>query len=158
MGDRRAYLAHAVELVEQTCGPVVAESTIYTSKALLTQDAPPEWDVDFLNMAVLVETALAPQALLRGAQDIERTVGRTARKEQWAPREIDVDILAYGEEVVHDGELVIPHPHLTERTFAMVPFAEVWAEWVHPELKETAEALAARFADAPREEFAKTAL
>ncbi len=158
MGDRHAYLVHAVELVGKTCGPIVVQSAIYTSKALLTEDAPAEWDIDFLNMAVLVETALTPQALLHAVQDVERAVGRTKHEEQWAPREIDVDILAYGEEVVHDGELVIPHPHVTERAFAMVPFAEVWTEWVHPELKETAEALAARFADAPVEEFAKTAL
>jgi len=70
----------------------------------------------FLNQMVLLETDLAPQALLARLLDIERVLGRE-RRERWGPRTIDLDIVQFGERVVNEPGLVIPHPEIPNRDF-----------------------------------------
>jgi 2-amino-4-hydroxy-6-hydroxymethyldihydropteridine diphosphokinase len=91
----------------------------------------PEQD-DFLNAVAEVETHLAPRELLARAKGIEESLGRRPGP-RWGPREIDIDILLYGNEVLKEDDLVIPHPYLCERAFVLVPLAEIAPDLVHPE-------------------------
>lgn len=101
------------------------------SKALLMPDSPPEWDIPFLNMAVAGECSLSPQALLSELKYIEQKMGRMDRG-RWAPREIDLDILAYHDVVLSEAQLTIPHPELLSRHFALAPLAEIAPGWQYP--------------------------
>jgi len=78
----------------------------------------------FLNGAVVVETSLEPRALLGALLDVERRLGRM-REERWGPRTIDLDLLLYGDEVVDEPGLTVPHPRLSERAFALEPLLEL---------------------------------
>jgi len=79
---------------------------------------------EFLNMAALVETSLAPAELLALCLELERAGGRE-RRERWGPRTLDIDILTYGDELIDQPGLQIPHPRIAERAFVLAPLAEV---------------------------------
>ncbi len=108
-----------------------AESYIYESEPWGVENQPPYW-----NMAVEIKTNLSPGELLRVCQDTEKALGRM-REEHWGARTLDVDILLYGEQIIVQPELTVPHPYLKERAFVLVPLLEI-----APELKlPTGEAL-----------------
>jgi 2-amino-4-hydroxy-6-hydroxymethyldihydropteridine diphosphokinase len=80
----------------------------------------------YINAVIAVTTSLSPHELLARAQECERALGRDRGREQrWGPRAIDIDILAYGDVVINDAELTLPHPRLFERGFVLVPLAEI---------------------------------
>jgi len=130
LGDRRANLRAALGLLEAWCR-VLAVSSLYQSAAMVPAGASP--GPDFLNAACEVETDLTPHQLRAFVKEIERTIGREPAP-RWSARLIDIDILLYGERVVDDEELVIPHPAMTERHFVMAPLAEIAPDAVHPVL------------------------
>ncbi|MDF2119060.1 2-amino-4-hydroxy-6-hydroxymethyldihydropteridine diphosphokinase [Roseiarcaceae bacterium H3SJ34-1] len=82
---------------------------------------------DFFNIAVLVRTSLDPRALLALCLDIEKSAGRS-RAERYGPRTLDIDILTYGDEVIDEPGLTIPHPRMLERAFVLVPLSEIAPE------------------------------
>lgn len=130
LGDRKHYLRVAVERLV----PLVSDmklSHVYESAAVLLPGAPAEWNKPFLNMAISGHATLAPQALLYQLKQIETAIGRTPGK-HWAPREIDLDILAIDDLCVSEVELHLPHPELLKRDFALVPLAEVAPDWKYP--------------------------
>jgi 2-amino-4-hydroxy-6-hydroxymethyldihydropteridine diphosphokinase len=90
---------------------------------------PPWGDTDqppFVNLCIAVETALPPRALLDRALATERQFGRDrASERRWGPRPLDIDILTYGDQTVDEPGLTIPHPHLLDRAFVLVPLAEI---------------------------------
>jgi 2-amino-4-hydroxy-6-hydroxymethyldihydropteridine diphosphokinase len=117
-----------------------AVSGVYETKPWGYLDQP-----DFLNQVIEGETELTPTRLLDFLKRIEKKMGREKNFRN-GPRLIDLDILLYGDRVVHTTRLHIPHPELTERAFVLVPLAELAPELVHPvEGKRIAELLA----DAP---------
>jgi 2-amino-4-hydroxy-6-hydroxymethyldihydropteridine diphosphokinase len=90
----------------------------------------PPWGVTdqpaFLNAVIAVATSLPPHDLLSRALECERALGRDrAREQRWGPRKIDIDILAYDAIELHDADLTLPHRHLFERAFVLVPLAEI---------------------------------
>ena len=87
----------------------------------------------FLNACAVIETELPPEALLSVVKEIERKIGRVKR-ERWGPREIDIDILLYGDLSLELPGLSIPHPRLHERKFVLVPLVKIAPDWVHPKL------------------------
>jgi 2-amino-4-hydroxy-6-hydroxymethyldihydropteridine diphosphokinase len=93
----------------------------------------PPWGVTdqpaFINAAIVVTTSLDPHALLMRVQSIERALGRDRINERrWGPRPIDIDILAFDDVVLNDPDLTLPHPHLFERAFVLLPLAEIAAD------------------------------
>ena len=130
LGDREKYLRDAVFALRGFLEEV-AVSPVYESQAMLPPDAPKEWNRAFLNMAVSGVTGLTPEALLRQVKSIESRLGRLPQG-HWGPREIDIDILAYGDLVLQEPGLILPHRGLLERDFALIPFAHVAPDWVHP--------------------------
>ncbi len=140
VGNKREYLRFAVmalaEYIEN-----IRVSSIYESEALLPEGAPLTWNMPFYNMAIAGTTNFSPQELLTAIKQIEQTLGRN-KIGHWSPREIDIDILAMGDEVVDTPDLSIPHKELLERNFALVPIEEVAPDWLHPVVKKTAKELA----------------
>ena len=120
MGDVRAAFRFALEKLALAEGvAVVATSSIYRTAPWGKTDQP-----DFLNMAALLRTQLAPRVLLDLCLSIERDHGRL-RNELWGPRTLDIDVLTYGDAQISEPGLSIPHPRLHERVFALAPLAEI---------------------------------
>lgn len=105
---------------------LLARSSLYRSAPVGYADQP-----DFINAVAMIETALAPHALLAALLDIERTNGRV-REFPNAPRTLDLDIVLYGDVILHEPGLTIPHARMLERAFVMVPLAEVAPDVVVP--------------------------
>jgi 2-amino-4-hydroxy-6-hydroxymethyldihydropteridine diphosphokinase len=122
LGDREATIAAALE---QLPG-LVAVSALRETDPVGVLDQP-----RFLNCAAALETELSPRALLEELLAIEQRLGRE-RRERWGPRTIDLDLLLYGDEVVDEPGLTVPHPRLHERRFVLEPLAELDAGLVVP--------------------------
>lgn len=86
---------------------------------------------EFVNAVAIVETELSPRELLEALLEDERRAGRV-RRERWGPRVLDLDLLWYGELVIDEPGLTLPHPGIAERTFVLEPLAEIASEWSHP--------------------------
>ena len=117
-GDRLGYLIRAIEEISNIA-EIKAISTVYESEA---------WGYTnqqkFLNLVIKVKTNLEPHRFLLNLRRIERIVGRKERF-KWGPREIDIDILLWGDRVINSKMLWIPHPYLTERDFFLYPLLEI---------------------------------
>jgi 2-amino-4-hydroxy-6-hydroxymethyldihydropteridine diphosphokinase len=143
LGDRAAHLAGAVAALRQEPEiDVVAVSGVYETAPV---GPPPQGP--YLNAAVRAETRLAPGPLLDRLRHIESSRGRRRRRERWAPRTLDLDLLFYGDERIDEVGLIVPHPRLHERAFVLEPLRDVAADFVHPVLGETVEDLARRARD-----------
>jgi 2-amino-4-hydroxy-6-hydroxymethyldihydropteridine diphosphokinase len=137
LGDRMGYMRAAVEQLAREPGFLLrGVSQIYETEPV----GPPQ--PRYLNAVALIGTLLSPRATLRRFLDIEEILGRV-RRDRWGAREIDLDLLLYGDRVVSEGALRIPHPHLHERAFALVPLAELAPDALHPGLLRTAAELLA---------------
>jgi 2-amino-4-hydroxy-6-hydroxymethyldihydropteridine diphosphokinase len=126
VGDVRATFDAAIAMLCDGDGAgaavtLTARSSDYRTPPWGVTDQPP-----FINAVIAVSTTLSPHALLARAQDCERALGRDREHERhWGPRPIDIDLLAYDDLVLHDTTLTLPHPHLFERAFVLVPLAEI---------------------------------
>jgi 2-amino-4-hydroxy-6-hydroxymethyldihydropteridine diphosphokinase len=118
------------EAIEKIAGiretRLLRSSSLYKTKPVGPQDQP-----SFINAVAEIRTALAPRPLLRALKEVEKQMGR-AEARKWGPRIIDLDILFYGQEVVQEEGLVIPHPELHRRAFALVPLSELASYMIHP--------------------------
>jgi 2-amino-4-hydroxy-6-hydroxymethyldihydropteridine diphosphokinase len=131
MGNRSRFLEAAKESIGKDCGLLTGVSSFYQTAAWgLIEQAP------FLNQALEVETALTAQALLEKILAIEERLGRH-RQLRYGPRIIDIDILLFGNEVIQKENLVVPHPQLQNRRFALTPLAELAPDLVHPVFNKT---------------------
>ena len=128
LGDKKHNLVSAIKEIERRIGPVRAQSAFLT-----TEPWGFESENTFLNAAVRVETELSPNALLRITQQIEREMGRTQKssvdpqqsKVIYHDRIIDIDILLYDDLHINTKKLTIPHPHMYERDFVLIPLKEI---------------------------------
>ncbi|HEU4990910.1 MAG TPA: 2-amino-4-hydroxy-6-hydroxymethyldihydropteridine diphosphokinase [Luteimonas sp.] len=122
LGDAAATLREAAQALERLPGTrLLRASPLYRTPAWGKTDQP-----DFVNAAALVETTLAARALLDALLGLERRFGRRREAgEQWGPRILDLDLLLYGEAVIDEPGLRVPHPHLHERAFALLPLARI---------------------------------
>lgn len=135
LGNRDFFLEKACELLSQRAGTYRRTSSIYETAPWGKIDQP-----SFLNQAIELETNLSPKDLLQVLLKIELELGRT-RTEKYGPRTIDIDILLYGNEIIEQPELQIPHPQLANRRFALLPLFELNPQLVHPVTGITLEAL-----------------
>ncbi len=138
LGPREVTLLRAVDLLAAADGvEVVAVSQLRETDPVGVVDQPP-----FLNGAVAIDTTLAPRALLDVLLETERALGRV-RAERWGPRTIDLDLLVYGDQIVDEPGLRVPHPRLAERRFALEPLADLDPALEIPGLGSVAAARAA---------------
>ncbi len=126
LGDRDAHLDFAVSRLSQFLTHISVSSRYDTAPVDVAGEQP-----TYLNAALIGRTSLAPHELLRELQAIELADGRE-RPYANAPRTLDVDLILYGESVVDDDELVLPHPRFRERAFVLEPLAEIAADLVDP--------------------------
>jgi 2-amino-4-hydroxy-6-hydroxymethyldihydropteridine diphosphokinase len=129
LSDRDTNLKTAVEKIEETIGSVIRASSVYETEP---------WGFRsenlFLNMVVEVETALNPSGLLGRLLMIEANMGRLRDGKEYSSRLIDLDILLYGNRILEEKTLIIPHPRMHERRFVLVPLCEIAADFIHPVL------------------------
>ena len=125
VGDVRGTLDRAVaQLCDGMAVRLLARSSKYRTPPWGVKDQPP-----FINLCIAVATTLAPQTLFARAQAVERALGRNRETERrWGPRPVDIDLLAYDDLTLETPELTLPHPHLFERAFVLVPLAEIAPE------------------------------
>ncbi|HEA0347907.1 TPA: 2-amino-4-hydroxy-6-hydroxymethyldihydropteridine diphosphokinase [Salmonella enterica] len=107
---------------------IVAVSSFYRTPPLGPQDQP-----DYLNAAVALDTALAPEELLNYTQRIERQQGRERKAERWGPRTLDIDIILFGDKIINTERLTVPHYDMKNRGFMLWPLFEVAPELIFPD-------------------------
>jgi 2-amino-4-hydroxy-6-hydroxymethyldihydropteridine diphosphokinase/dihydropteroate synthase len=122
LGDRRAHLSRALEMLSAHRVAVVRVSPVVESPAMLPDDAPADWNQPFLNVVAQCSTQASPEDVLAALKHIERELGRVDRG-RWAPRPIDLDILLWGRETIATEKLRVPHPGIVERAFVLTPLA-----------------------------------
>ena len=135
LGDRRAYLKAAIEGLRLILTDL-KESSVYETDPQYVTDQPA-----FLNQVISGETTLEPLEFLKHCQSIQKQVGRTPQTVRFGPREIDIDILSFGDVVLKTDTIEIPHPRLHERLFVLVPLCEIVPDWVCPKTGESVQKL-----------------
>ncbi len=131
IGDRLANLETARNRIEAKCGPIQNLSAIYETEAWGLKD-----QAAFYNQALAITTALSPAHLLETILEIEVSMGRK-RLIPLGPRNIDIDIIYFNQEIIETDGLIIPHPRLSERNFVLAPLVEIAADFEHPVLKKS---------------------
>jgi len=152
--DRLHHLRQALSALKQIPGLSIQQvSPVYISDALLPDNAPSEWDMSYLNLAIRCEANCSPHELLSQLKQIEKSLGRERESKRWGPRVIDIDILAWDDNIIQTEALSIPRENMLSRPFQLFPFADVASDWVYPlngsskgkAMAEIAEALGSRF-------------
>ncbi|QQR83808.1 2-amino-4-hydroxy-6-hydroxymethyldihydropteridine diphosphokinase [Candidatus Peregrinibacteria bacterium] len=132
--DRMAHMEDALSmLAKDELIELVKTSKIYETEPWPLEDHPKKeagqsW---FLNQVIQIKTALDPHELLVVLQHIERTLGRIT-KDHWGPRTVDLDLLLYGDQVIESSELTVPHRHMNDREFVLIPLLEIAPDLVDP--------------------------
>ena len=138
IGDTRNYLQNAVAMIGRRIGRIVSQSAVYQSEP---------WGFNaeqmFLNQVVVAETELEPHAVLELCLQIEAELGRTRSGNGYEPRTIDIDIVFFGQQIVNQPDLQVPHPLMHRRNFVLRPLCDVAADFVHPVFGLTVKQLAA---------------
>jgi 2-amino-4-hydroxy-6-hydroxymethyldihydropteridine diphosphokinase len=125
MGKREKNILSSLQEI-QGIALIKRVSHIFQSKPWGKKDQP-----DFLNMVICVHTDVTPENFLKALQKIEKKIGRKQR-EKWGMREIDLDILFWGDRMLSTDILNIPHPYWKERSFVLVPMAEMAPNFIPP--------------------------
>jgi 2-amino-4-hydroxy-6-hydroxymethyldihydropteridine diphosphokinase len=132
LGDREKNLTKAIDKIEYIPGiEIIAISAIYESPAVGMEGENP----DFLNQAIMLDYQYLPLELLGELEKIEVAMGRE-NKSDLKPRLIDLDILLFGDEIINDERLIVPHKELLNREFAMKPLLQLTPDIIHPKTKK----------------------
>jgi 2-amino-4-hydroxy-6-hydroxymethyldihydropteridine diphosphokinase len=134
-GARLTTLANCRKLINEKLGNIIKESSIFMSEAWGFTDPKA-----FLNQVINIETTQTPEILLLEIHKIEKELGRIRYKDSsvtYHARTIDIDILLYDQRIINKKDLIVPHPHMENRNFVMIPLAEIAPETVHPVLNKT---------------------
>jgi 2-amino-4-hydroxy-6-hydroxymethyldihydropteridine diphosphokinase len=127
LDNREKILFEAISKMKLEIGDLVSCSSIYE-----TEPWGFEHEQNFLNQVVVFESKLSAIEILDRAQKIEKELGRVRKKNQYSERTIDVDILFYDDQIISTERLIVPHPRIQERLFALVPLLDVAADLIHP--------------------------
>lgn len=138
MGDRIELIDDANKEIGQRCGIISKKSSFYESEPWGFKAETP-----FVNQAILLHTELEARRLLTILMKIEADLGRTRNpgKKRYSSRPIDIDILYYNEETINTSDLIIPHPRIQLRNFALIPLVEIAPDFIHPIFLKTNEEL-----------------
>jgi 2-amino-4-hydroxy-6-hydroxymethyldihydropteridine diphosphokinase len=125
LGNKEENIRNSIKLIGEKC-KILKTSSFYETEPVGCEEQ--GW---FLNCAVEAETRLEPLELLEFLKSVEKRLGR-AKTAKNGPRTIDLDILLYGNEIINEKNLIIPHPRLHQRLFVLEPLKEIAPELVHP--------------------------
>jgi 2-amino-4-hydroxy-6-hydroxymethyldihydropteridine diphosphokinase len=134
LGDREKILVDAIDALGRSPDVSVARVSSFLENPAVggPPDSPP-----FLNAVAEVQTSLSPRQLLNRLLQIEQSLGRV-RRQRWEPRVIDLDLILFGDQTVHEDGLAVPHPLMHTRRFVLEPLAEIAPEARHPTLNQSA--------------------
>ncbi len=135
LGDREDNLLKANDLIEKRIGKITKFSSLYETEPWGIEDQPA-----FINQAIALTTELSPEAILDAANGIEEEMGRI-RVKKWERRLIDIDIIFLGDQIIKTKRLTVPHKHIQDRNFVLIPLMEIIPDFVHPIFNETIEEL-----------------
>lgn len=141
LGDRFKNIELAYQLIEEKIGAITAKSKLYETAPWGVLDQP-----DFINSCISIESNLTPKECLKMISEIENEMGRI-RYQKWGARLIDIDILFFGNEIINQEELSVPHPFIQERIFVIKPLEDIIETYIHPVLKESIKALSLKCTD-----------
>lgn len=128
IGEREENLKRGLALLEEEgTVRVLAVSPLYFTKPVDYEDQ--DW---FVNGAAEIETSLSPRELLGLLKSVETSVGRTKGGVRFGPRVLDMDILLYGDGIIEEDDLTIPHPRMDKRRFVLAPLCDIVPDWVSP--------------------------
>jgi 2-amino-4-hydroxy-6-hydroxymethyldihydropteridine diphosphokinase len=132
LGDREAMIRLALDDIARLPGTTLLKaSSLYDTEPVGEVEQP-----NFLNAVAVIDTELTARQLLWNLLLVEKRLGRV-RTQKWGPRTMDLDLLLYGNLIVEEPDLRVPHPELTRRSFVLVPLVELEPMLVHPETGET---------------------
>lgn len=131
LGNRILFLQQAIKLIEEQIVPITKKSSVYETQSWGKSDAP-----DYLNQVILLQTDMPARLILEKILAIEIFLGRK-REEKWGSRTIDIDILFYGDVIINEADLQIPHPELHKRRFTLEPLSEIAADLKHVSFNKT---------------------
>lgn len=131
LGNRQANLSKANFLIDMHIGEITKSSAVYVTEPWGVKD-----QNDFLNQALKVQTELSPKQTLENIHKIEKVLGRI-RGIKWQSRLIDIDLIFFGDQIIDEENLKVPHPHLHKRNFVMTPLNEIIPDFIHPVLNKT---------------------
>lgn len=135
LGEPEQQIHQAVNALEQIQNTTLAEiSSLYFSRPMGPQDQP-----DYMNAVAALETTLTPLELLDALQHIENEAGRVRKDERWGPRVLDLDILLFGEQVIDNERLTVPHYGMKLREFVLIPLAEIAPDLTLPDNSKVTE-------------------
>lgn len=127
LGDKKSVFAEARMILEKVVGKITAQSALYETEP---------WGFDsedlFWNQVLEITTVLSPDEVLQQTQNAETGLGRIRKANQYASRTIDIDILFYGELIINQANLIVPHPRIQERKFTLIPLCEIAPDLIHP--------------------------
>lgn len=132
LGNKREIFAQAKQLISQQIGRVTGQSAIYETEPWGFESSDLFW-----NQVLEITTTLTPEEVLAQTQQIENTLGRIRKSDQYVSRIIDIDILFIDDLVLQTEKLIIPHPRIQERRFALVPLCELVPALLHPVFEKT---------------------
>lgn len=131
LGDRLNHLLEARQCISRQAGKIITASSVYRTDAWGDLSQP-----DFYNQAVELEPFADAHDTLLSLLKIERDMGRV-RHVKYGSRIIDIDILLWEDQIIQLSDLIVPHPHLQDRRFALIPLAEIAPAFLHPVFKKT---------------------
>lgn len=132
IGERKEQLQEAVNILDSIEGIEVTQvSDIYETEPVGYIEQP-----NFLNLCIEIETTLDPQSLLTCCLKTEHQLHRV-RVVRWGPRTLDVDILLYGNQIIEDDNLSVPHPRMNERSFVLIPLNDIASKQIEPRSQQT---------------------
>lgn len=132
IGEREAQLDEAIKILNNFEGIKVTQvSDIYETEPVGYTEQP-----NFLNLCVEIETTLAPRELLSCCLETEQQLHRV-RVVRWGPRTLDVDILLYGNQIIEEENLTVPHPRMNERSFVLIPLNDIASNEIEPRSNQT---------------------
>ncbi|MBW8324612.1 MAG: 2-amino-4-hydroxy-6-hydroxymethyldihydropteridine diphosphokinase [Prolixibacteraceae bacterium] len=127
LGDKKSVFAQARAILENTVGKIAAQSALYETEP---------WGFDsedlFWNQVLEISTILSPDEVLQQTQKAELSLGRIRKANQYDSRIIDIDILFYGDRIINQANLIVPHPRIQERKFTLIPLCEIASDLIHP--------------------------
>lgn len=132
LGDKQMIFSEARKMMRQQVGTITNQSAIYETEPWGFESSDVFW-----NQAIEISTELSPEEVLQQSQQIEHTLGRIRKVNQYDSRTIDIDILFYGDQIIELENLIVPHPRIQERKFALAPLNEIAPELIHPVFQES---------------------